>query len=89
MRTGVIYKLVCNDLNVLECYVGSTDSVRNRRSKHKSNCNNVDGKSYNFRVYQFIRKNGGWGNWNLIELEWLEYERKHGTFGCYSKFKNT
>jgi hypothetical protein len=76
MRTGTIYKLVCNDLNAAECYVGSTDSVRNRKSDHKHNCNNVNGKLYNLRVYDYIRENGGWENWKLIELERYQYERK-------------
>jgi len=76
MRTGTIYKLVCNDLNAVEIYVGSTDSVRNRKSLHKHSCNNVDGKLYNLCVYQYIRGNGGWENWSMIELELFEYDRK-------------
>jgi hypothetical protein len=76
MRTGVIYKLVCNDINATDIYVGSTDSIRNRKTAHKSACNNVDGRKYNLPVYQYIRKNGGWDNWSLIELELFKYERK-------------
>jgi hypothetical protein len=76
MRIGSVYKLVCNDLNAAECYVGSTVSVRNRKSKHKYNCNNVNATGYNLRLYQYIRENGGWENWVLIELEQIEYERK-------------
>jgi hypothetical protein len=76
MRTGTIYKLVCNDLNAAECYVGSTDSVRNRKNLHKSVCNNLNAKCYYLRVYKYIRENGGWENWCLIEIEQYEYERK-------------
>ena len=76
MRTGFIYKLVCNDINVKECYVGSTDNATVRKSLHKSSCNNVNGKKYNLRVYRYIREHGGWDNWSLIEIEQFEYERK-------------
>ena len=50
--------------------------VRNRRCQHKRRCQIVDDKYYNLRVYQYIRANGGWGNWSMIELERIEYERK-------------
>ena len=76
MRTGVIYKLVCKDINVIECYVGSTVSVRNRKAKHKYNCHNVNATGYKMRLYQYIRESDGWENWDLIELERIEYERK-------------
>jgi hypothetical protein len=76
MRTGVIYKLVCNDLNATEYYVGSTVSVRNRKAKHKYNCHNVNATGYKMRLYKYIRENGGWENWDLIELERIEYEEK-------------
>lgn len=76
MRTGYVYKLVSNDILVKDFYIGSTDNMRIRKSKHKHHCNNEVGKSYNLRVYQHIRANGGWQNWDLIEVEMLEYDRK-------------
>jgi hypothetical protein len=68
-RIGFVYKLVCKDVNATEVYVGSSTSLRNRRSGHKSGCNNVNDKRYNFRVYQHIRANGGWDNWQLLPIE--------------------
>lgn len=65
----VIYKLVCNDLNVKEIYVGHTTCFKERKSKHKCSCNNETGKDYNHKVYQFIRQNGGFENWSMIEIE--------------------
>jgi hypothetical protein len=65
----VIYKIVCNDLNIIGCYVGhSTDFVR-RKSAHKNNCNNENMKCYDFKVYSTIRQNGGWDNYSMIEIE--------------------
>jgi len=65
----IIYKIVCNDLNVNECYIGHTTNFIKRKGQHKSNCNNINGKSYNLNVYNYIRENGGWDNFSMIEIE--------------------
>lgn len=64
-----IYKICCKDISILFLYVGHTTDMRRRKSCHKSNCNNERDKSYNIYVYQFIRANGGWDNWDMIEIE--------------------
>jgi hypothetical protein len=46
--------------------------MRRRKWAHKTNCNNETSKEYNFKVYQFIRDNGGWDNWDMIEVERFE-----------------
>lgn len=66
---AVIYKLCCLDPEIKECYVGSTCNLYLRKSQHKHSCNNPNDKYYNFKVYQFIRENGGWNNWQMILLE--------------------
>jgi hypothetical protein len=65
----VIYKIVCNDLNIKECYVGHTTDFTRRKSEHKSDCNNEKRKKYNYKVYKTIRENGGWINWTMVEIE--------------------
>ena len=74
MRTGFVYKLVCKDVDATEVYVGSSTSLRNRRASHKSACNNKNDKCYNFPVYQYIRENGGWQNWDLLPIERVEFD---------------
>lgn len=64
----IIYKIVCNDLNVTETYVGSTTNMVKRRNSHKGRCNNDKGKGYNLKIYQIIRANGGWDNWSVIQI---------------------
>jgi hypothetical protein len=71
---GIIYKICCNDVNITECYVGSTCSFRARKCAHKGNCNNTNGTKYNYNVYKFIRDNGGWDNWTMVQIE--QYEAK-------------
>jgi hypothetical protein len=65
----LIYKLVCNDLNTTELYVGSTTDFTKRKNAHKSKCINELSKQHNFKVYQYIRANGGWSDWSMIEIE--------------------
>jgi len=67
----VMYKIVCKDVEIKELYVGSTTSLVKRRYLHKSDCFNANSKRHNFYVYQFIRENGGWDNWEVIQIEGL------------------
>lgn len=65
----VIYKICCNDLNIIDIYIGHTCNLVKRRNAHKKSCNNEKDKSYNINLYQFIRSNGGWDNWSVIEID--------------------
>lgn len=65
----IIYKLVCNDLSVTDLYVGHTTNWIKRKGQHKSDCCNENSKHHNVKVYQFIRENGGWDNWNMVQIE--------------------
>ena len=37
--------------------------------QHKTCCNNEKSSKNNYYVYQFIRDNGGFNNWDMIEVE--------------------
>jgi len=63
-----IYKLQCLDKDVGEIYIGSSTNFSSRKRAHKCSCNKVDGKKYNNPVYQFIRENGGWENWEMVKI---------------------
>ncbi len=62
----VMYKIVCNDLNIKDLYVGHTTDFIRRKKKHKSVCNL---RSCDYKIYKTIRENGGWDNWSMIEIE--------------------
>lgn len=76
-RTGFIYKLVSSDVEIKECYVGSTKNLKVRKWAHKKDCTNENLKGYNYYVYQFIRQNGGWENWDMVLLETVSYNTKY------------
>ena len=65
---SIIYKLCCNDTSITDIYIGGTTNYYRRKQAHKQCCNeNV--KGHNLYIYQFIRTNGGWDNWGMIEIE--------------------
>lgn len=66
---SIIYKICCKDINIIDIYIGSTTDFIRRKSSHKRNCNNDNLNGYNIYVYQFIRENGGWNNWDMVEIE--------------------
>jgi hypothetical protein len=68
----IIYKLVCKNLEVTDLYVGSTTDFIKRKNAHKTTCNNEKSKAYNLKVYRMIRENGGFDNWDMIEIEKFE-----------------
>jgi hypothetical protein len=65
----IIYKIVCNDLSITDCYVGHTTDFIERKYKHKSICYNPNSNLYNCKVYDCIRNNGGWQNWSMLQIE--------------------
>jgi hypothetical protein len=67
-----IYKIVCNDLTITDLYVGHTTNFRQRKSTHKNVCFNKQNKKHNCKVYRFIRENGDWKNWTIVEARALE-----------------
>ena len=72
----IIYKIVCKDKTITDCYIGHTTSFTKRKNQHKSCCNNEKNKEYNNIKYQYIRNNGGWNNWDMIEIEKYSCQNK-------------
>jgi len=65
----IIYKICCKDPNITDIYIGHTSNFIQRKHNHKTNCCNIVVKNYNLNVYKFIRENGGWQNWDMIQIE--------------------
>jgi hypothetical protein len=62
----IIYKICCKNEIITDIYIGHTTDFEKRLLNHKLNCNNIKNS---FKVYQYIRKNGGWNNWDMIKIE--------------------
>ena len=72
---GCIYIIKSRDLSLHDIYVGSCKDFRSRMRKHKSNCYNENGPKYHYKLYEFIRANGGWDNFLMEELCKCDVER--------------
>jgi hypothetical protein len=73
----IIYKLVHkDDEDAYEKYVGHTiTSLKERMWMHRNSCNNNKNKCYNYKVYQYIRENGGFEMWEMIKI--IDYPCKN------------
>ena len=65
----IIYRIVCKNPEIKECYVGSTTDFKSRKQQHKICCNCDTSKKHNLNVYLFIRNNGGFENFDILEIE--------------------
>jgi hypothetical protein len=70
----IIYKIYCNDKTIHDVYVGHTTNFTKRKYVHKILCNNLNNKT---KIYNIIRQNGGWDNWEMVEI--AKYNCKNKT----------
>jgi len=61
----IIYKIICKDPNITNTYVGLTIDFKERKRQHTKNCINFK----KGKLYDFIRDNGGWDNWEMLVVE--------------------
>ena len=67
---SVIYKIFCKDENIKDFYIGSSKDLYDRMRVHKSMCYNENDRGYSLKIYEFIRENGDWKN---FDVEIVEY----------------
>jgi hypothetical protein len=81
----IIYKLVHKeDYDNANVYIGSTTDFRVRKTTHKYSCNNENDKNYNQKKYQYIRENGGWDCFNMVECnDGNEAKAREEYWRCY------
>ena len=66
----IIYKIVCKDLSISDTYIGHTTNFTKRKAHHKSYCvYEMNTRNKNLKIYTTIKDNGGWDNWDMIEIE--------------------
>ena len=66
----IIYQILSNDQTITDSYVGrTTQSIEERWYQHKKTGNTPTYKYHNKLLYEFIRNNGGFDQWRIIELE--------------------
>ena len=61
----IIYKITCKNQAIKDVYVGHTTNFVQRKHGHKQTCINNKSLNYNCKLYEVIRTNGGWDNWQM------------------------
>jgi hypothetical protein len=64
-----IYKIYCTLATINEFYIGSSARFEERSKLHKSDCTNINSPRYSYKLYNYIRNNGGWNNFTVEVLE--------------------
>jgi len=73
-----IYKLIHkNATNDDMIYIGSTINIIIRMRLHKSSCIKPYNEKYHYKVYKYIRQNGGWENWKYEIIDEVEIANKY------------
>lgn len=67
---SVIYKIYCKDETIKDFYIGSSKDLYDRMRVHKSMCYNENDRGYSLKIYEFIRENGDWENFNVEIVEY-------------------
>jgi len=60
----IIYKICCKDKSITDLYVGHTTNFAKRKYQHKNLCSS----NKKLKIYKVIQENGGWDNWDIIEV---------------------
>lgn len=66
---GVIYMIKHKTDDTKMVYIGSSKNIKKRMTRHKVDCNNENNREYNFILYQYIRENDGFDNFEFKILE--------------------
>jgi hypothetical protein len=69
----IIYKIYCKDTTITDVYIGHTTNFIKRKYQHKICCNGNN----KLKIYETIRSNGGWENWDMVEI--AKYNCKDAT----------
>tara|TARA_Y100000361_G_scaffold56790_1_gene49622 strand:+ start:12443 stop:13168 length:726 start_codon:yes stop_codon:yes gene_type:complete len=86
----IFYKISCKDSNIIDTYIGHTTNFIQKKHTHKINC---EKENNNYKLYNCIRENGGWNNWNMTIIDFHNckdiYETKQILTRYIKEFKST
>lgn len=65
----VMYKIYPKNTDLNYCYIGHTNNFSFRKRQHQMPCIDTTHSKSHIKLYQVIRENGGWDEWEMVELE--------------------
>ena len=65
----IFYKISCKNENISDVYIGHTTNFIQRQKCHKHSSQSMMTPNSKCKVYNVIRANGGWDNWNMAIID--------------------
>ena len=78
----IIYKITCKDPVVTDVYVGHTTNFVQRKHAHKQSCISAKSANHKCKLYEVMRNNGGWDNW---QMEIINFFKCHDHYEARQK----
>jgi hypothetical protein len=72
----VMYKICPIDKLLNYCYIGHTSNFNSRKTHHKAYSENPNLNKSHQKLYTTIYNNGGWSNWEMVEIEQFKCKTK-------------
>lgn len=69
----VIYKIACKNPEIQDIYIGHTTNFLQRKREHFKSFKDANNSR---KIYEFMRKNGGWENWEMVVIEHFPCETR-------------
>lgn len=69
------YRIYSKNPDVTECYIGSTKDFHTRIIGHKSMCNNKNSRHYNTKIYEYMRNNGGFEEFEIEIIDIIKFSK--------------
>ena len=69
LKNYTMYKILPKNAALEYCYIGHTNNFAFRKQQHRVPCIDTSHSKAHIKLYETIRNNGGWDEWEMIELE--------------------
>ncbi len=74
-----IYIIKSIEQSLNDTYIGSCKDFKKRKKEHKCDCYNENRPHHNYKLYKFIRANGGWDSFIMEQIDTCDVERLYQT----------
>ena len=82
----IFYKIRCKNPDIKDVYIGHTTNFVQRKCAHKRSCTHEKSINYHCKVYNVIRKYGGWDSWKMEIIAFHECDDQYAARKLEQKY---
>ena len=82
----IFYKIRCKNPDIKDVYIGHTTNFVQRKCPHKRSCTHEKSINYHCKVYNVIRKYGGWDSWKMEIIAFHECDDQYAARKLEQKY---